>query len=450
MSTTGRRIIWFREVGREDGALVGGKGANLGEVTRAGIPVPPGFIITADAYFGFLQSGGLAERIASLLDNLDHRDNRRLNQVAEHLKQLVLDTPMPESLADEVRRAYRDLGEGPVAVRSSATAEDLPEASFAGQQYTFLNVEGAENVIRAVQGCWASLYEARAIFYRAEHGYDHLRVGIAVPVQRMVQSRRSGVLFTVEPVSSDRSKITIEAVYGLGEAIVSGEVTPDLYVVAKDGLTIIQKNVAEQPRLLVRRPDATSAGENNVWVDVPAEQRSAQKLTDPEIIELAQLGCRVEAHYGHPQDIEWAEEDGQFYLVQTRPVTTLREMKSTDEREEAAPVLLSGSPASPGVAGGPVRIVLTSADIDTVEQGDVLVAEMTTPDFVPAMKRAVAIVTDRGGRTCHAAIVSRELGVPCVVGTGTATTTLRAGQVVTVDGNVGRVYEGPAQTRLLW
>lgn len=451
MGTAVKSIVWFNEVGREDVPLVGGKGANLGELTRAGAPVPPGFIVTATAYTRFLQECGLSSTISSLLANLDHHDTRALNEAAHRVKQAILAAAMPNDLADEIRDAYRRLGEGLVAVRSSATAEDLPAASFAGQQSTFLNVDGAENVVRAVKACWASLFEPRAIFYRAERGFDHLKVGIAVPVQRMVQSERSGVLFTVEPVSGDRSKVTIEAIFGLGEAVVSGEVTPDLYVVAKDGFTIIQKNVVEQSRMLVRNRGGDGTGQNNLWIDVQPERRSAQKLTDDEIVQLAQLGCRIEEHYGYPQDIEWAAEGGQFYLLQARPVTTLQQVaEEAEPTTETAQVLLTGSPASPGVATGTVKIVLHPAEIDTVEPGDVLVAEMTTPDFVPAMKRSVAIVTDRGGRTCHAAIVSRELGVPCVVGTGHATTSLRAGQIVTVDGTRGEVYDGRAEARLRW
>jgi pyruvate,water dikinase len=301
---------------------------------------------------------------------------------------------------------------------------------------------GEENVVDAVRACWASLFEARAIFYRQEAGFDHLQVSIAVPVQKMVQSERSGVMFTVEPVTSDRRKITIEAIYGLGEGIVSGQVTPDLYVVDKETLQILEKTVAEQDRKLVRSREAAAAGDheaNNVWTEVPAEVRKAQKLTDQQILALAEIGKRVEQHYGHPQDIEWGIEGGQIFLLQSRPVTTVRDHGGADgdDGDEPAPVLLRGSAASPGVDVGPVKIVLDPSGIDQVKPGDVLVSEMTTPDFVPAMKRA-------------AAIVSRELGIPCVVGTGNATQVLKADQAVTVDGSLGKVYEGRAETRLAW
>jgi pyruvate,water dikinase len=450
-TATARPIVWFEEIGKEDIALVGGKGANLGELTRAGIPVPPGFVVTADTYFRFLEASGLKPRIIELLERLDHRDSAALARTSETIKDLILNAKIPADLRRQIESAYERLGGGLVAVRSSATAEDLPEASFAGQQSTFLNIEGADGVVNAVRACWASLFEARAIFYRAENHFEHMKVGIAVPVQRMVQSHRSGVMFTCEPVTSDTTKITIEAVMGLGEAIVSGSVSPDHYLVDKATLRIIEKTIGDQQRQLVLDPKATDPLQRNVWVDLPPELRGRQKLTDEEIVELARIGKKVEEHYGSIQDIEWAEEGGKFYLVQSRPVTTLQaEAGPAAVLVETAPVLLTGAPASPGVDVGPVRIVLDPSEIDRVQPGDVLVAEMTTPDFVPAMKRAVAIVTDHGGRTCHAAIVSRELGIPCVVGAREATKTLREGQIVTVDGSNGKVYEGRAEGALAW
>jgi len=358
---------------------------------------------------------------------------------------------VPQQIATEIKKAYRQLGGGPVAVRSSATAEDLADASFAGQQSTFLNVVGEDEVVDAVRACWASLFEARAIFYRVDKGFEHMKVAIAVPVQRMVQSSRSGVMFTLEPVSGDRSKITIEAVFGLGEAIVSGEITPDLYVLDKASLRILEKRVVNQERQFVRNPEAGAEDESNIWLAVPGELREQQKLSDKQIVALAAIGKQVEEHYDFPQDIEWAEDEGELYILQTRPVTALAVAEvEGEEAEETAPLLVSGSPASPGAAVGPVKIVLSSSEINRVKEGDVLVAEMTPPDFVPAMKRAVAIVTDRGGRTAHAAIISRELGIPCVVGAAGATTTLSDDQLVTVDGSQGKVYEGRAEARLAW
>ncbi len=439
MSRQSKAIVWFDDVNKEDVGLVGGKGANLGEMTRAQIPVPPGFIVTAEAYFEFVEDSQLTDRIRDLLEPLDPGDTRRLQEVAGQVKQLILDAPMAPKLADEIRGAYKRMGGGLVAVRSSATAEDLPNASFAGQQRTFLNVQGEDEVVVAVQGCWASLFEPRAIFYREQQGFDHFKVGIAVPVQKMVQSEASGVMFTLEPVTSDRSKIIIEAVHGLGEAIVSGEVTPDLYIIDKERLTIVTKKIGKQEWQLIKSQDGSK--EPNVQVPLSPSSQTKQKISDDDIVHIARLGKLIEDHYQFPQDIEWAKEDSEIYIVQSRPVTTIKEVAEVTA-EIDAPVLLSGASASPGMASGTVKIVYDAAQIDKVESGDVLVAVMTTPDFVPAMKRAVAIVTDRGGRTSHAAIVSRELGIPCIVGAVEATTLLADGQVITVDGSRGKVYEG--------
>lgn len=447
-----KAILWFQEIGKDDIAQVGGKGANLGEMTQAQIPVPPGFVVTSQTYYRFLDSAGLRPKIEELLAGLDHHDSDALQKASRQIKRLITDSTVPDDTARQIVDAYHKMGSGAVAVRSSATAEDLPTASFAGQQSTFLNVEGDAAVVEAVKACWASLFEARAIFYRVENGFEHMRVGIAVPVQRMVQSERSGVMFTVEPVSSDTTKIYIEAVCGLGEAIVSGQVTPDQYTVDKRNLQILKREVAAQDRQLIRGK-ASKGGEGEglsgiVWAEVPASDRQSQKLADDDIVKLAEIARRIEQHYGVPQDLEWAKEDSNLYLVQTRPVTTIRDAQEAEAVEETAPVLLEGSAASPGAEAGPVKIVLDASEISKVQKGDVLVADMTTPDFVPAMKRATAIITDRGGRTAHAAIVSRELGIPCVVGTGSATKDLRNGQIVTVDGSRGHVYEGRAEASL--
>ncbi|MFC1929811.1 phosphoenolpyruvate synthase [Chloroflexota bacterium] len=435
-----KSIVWFKEVTREDIPLVGGKGANLGEMTNAGIPVPPGFIVTAGAYFDFLEKSGNTGKIRDLLKPLDVHNSKQLQDVAVKIQKIIEDSPMPPDLAQEIKEAYVKMGKGLVAVRSSATAEDLPEASFAGQQATFLNIQGEEEVVTAVQECWASLFGARAIFYRQEQGFEHFKVGIAVPVQRMVQSESAGVMFTVEPTSSDRSKIVIEAVLGLGEMIVSGDVTPDHYLVSKDGLKILHKEVKRQEWTLIKAKGGKTK-DANIKVDLTPEEQAGQKITDEDILFLAKMGKRLEEHYKFPQDVEWAKANGEILIVQTRPITTIKEVAEA-AREITAPVLLSGSPASPGIASGPVKIVPDPSQIDKVYAGDVLVAEMTTPDFVPAMKRAAAIVTDRGGRTAHAAIVSRELGIPCVVGTEGATATLKDGQMITVDGSSGKIYEG--------
>ncbi|MBE0480863.1 MAG: hypothetical protein IBX68_07780 [Dehalococcoidia bacterium] len=299
-----RGLVWFEEIDKKDLPLVGGKGANLGELSRAGIPVPPGFIVTTESYLHFLEETGINEQIRLLLEPLNTNNSGQLNLVAAKIKDTISGARMPAVIEQEIREAYRRLG-GFVAVRSSATAEDLPEASFAGQQRTFLNIHGEDAVVAAVQGCWASLFEPRAIFYRHQQSIDHIKVGIAVPVQKMVQSEIAGVMFTVEPLTNEENKVTIEAVYGLGESIVSGEVTPDLYLVDKGSLTILEKNVAPQDWQLVKNPDGiANLDENNVRLPVISSLRSTQKLRDDEIVNLARLGLRIEKHYQFPQDIE--------------------------------------------------------------------------------------------------------------------------------------------------
>lgn len=444
MQKKDRAILWFSEVTKDDIPLAGGKGANLGEMSQAQIPVPPGFIVTATAFFNFMKGSGLAGKIKDLLEHLDTEDSSKLQQTASRIKELILNTPMPKETAEEIKQAYHKLGQGLVAVRSSATAEDLPEASFAGQQSTFLNVEGEDNVVSAVQKCWASLFEPRAIYYREQQGFDHLKVGIAVPVQKMIQSSTSGVIFTVEPITGDPNIIVIEAVYGLGEALVAGEVRPDLYMVAKDRMSIISKRISHQENRLVLNPGGKDE-EANIWQQVTPSKQEQQKISDSDILKLAEIAMRIEDHYQSSQDIEWAKENGEIYIVQTRPITTVG--TAQPEQEIDAPVLLIGDAASPGLATGPAKIIHSAQELDKVNRGDVLVTEMTAPDFVPAMKKAVAIITNRGGRTSHAAIVSRELSIPCVVGTGEATTTLSDGQTVTVDGSHGKVYSGAVTQR---
>ncbi len=439
-------IVWFDEVTKKDIPTVGGKGANLGELTNAGIPVPFGFIVTATAYFDFLKQTKITDKIRELLHSADVNNSKQLQQVAKKVQQVILAAKMPLKLAAEIREAYKKLGGGLVAVRSSATAEDLPEASFAGQQRTFLNLRKEKEVVAAVHGCWASLFEARAIFYREQQGFDHFKVGIAVPVQKMVQSEASGVMFTIEPVTSDQSKIVIEAIYGLGEAIVSGEVNPDLYVIDKERLIISSKKLSRQERKLTINPKAENEN-TNIWTSVPPSEQTQQKLSDTDIAKLAWIGKQIEYHYEFPQDIEWAREGRKIFILQTRAVTTIKETTEV-EPEIRAPVLLAGAAASPGIASGPVKIIPDASQIDRVYDGDIMVTEMTTPDFVPAMKRAAAIVTNRGGRTAHAAIVSRELGIPCVVGVEEGTTALSDGQVITVDGSHGKIYEGKVTRRI--
>ena len=460
MTTVKPVIRWFKDIGEGDPAArrqkrpwatmireAGGKAANLAEMVQSDIPVPPGFVVLSDTYFDFVRAGGLGPVIEEALRAVDVHRSGSLNAASASVKGAILGAEMPAGIASEIKAAYRGLGGGYVAVRSSATAEDLPDASFAGQQSTFLNVIGEENVVQAVKGCWASLFEPRAIFYRAENDFDHLSVGIAVPVQRMVNSEVSGVMFTVEPSTNDTSKILIEAIYGLGEGIVSGQITPDEYVVNKSSMTIDGDRSTvgvRQDWQLIRDGDIDGGAEgSNQKAIVDLDKREAPKLHQQEVLAVARLGEKLEKHYGHPQDIEWAMEGGRLHILQTRPVTTLMRMERGAKLEGVnAPVIAEGACASPGVASGHAVVIHGPGEIDKVREGDILVTEMTTPDFVPAMKRAAAIITDKGGRTCHAAIVSREIGVPCVVGTGNGSSLLSTGQMISVDATSGKVYEG--------
>ncbi len=446
-------VKWFEQLNNSSLQEAGGKGANLGEMANAGFPIPPGFVVVSDAYFKHLDHNNLRQQIKSILDGLNVDDNEKLNKASEDIKSLIFSGEMPPEIQQEVKSQYEKLNEKLgkecyVAVRSSATAEDLPTASFAGQQSTYLNIKGSDNVLEAVKECWASLFEPRAIYYRVQNKFEHMKVGLAVVVQLMVQSERSGVMFTVDPISQDRNVMTIEGAYGLGETVVSGQVTPDTYHVSKSDMRVMDKSVSKQSWMLIK------IGEKNERAEIREEAQQRQKLTDEQIIELAKIGKKIEDHYGSPQDIEWATSDGIIYVLQSRPITTLNKkeektaaekLSTVESRKQSitsAKVLLKGLAASPGVRSGKVRICKNAKEIDKVKQGDVLVATMTTPDYVPAMKKAAAIVTDQGGMTSHAAIVSRELGVPCIVGSGKATTELQEDMLITVDGEKGIVYEG--------
>ncbi len=436
-------VVWFSEVDKEDISLVGGKGANLGEMTKAGFPVPSGFIVTVNAYRTFLSEAKLEGKIRSILSDLDVGNSKQLEDASRSIHKLIVHAPFPVEIARAIIPSYLKLDSGIlknplVAVRSSATAEDLPGASFAGQQETFLNVHGEATLIEKIKEAWASLFTARAIFYRDTHKFDHFKVAIAVPVQRMVESDASGVMFTIDPVTNDKQTIVIEAIYGLGEMIVQGAVTPDHYEVEKSSLTIKAKGVKTQEKKMVRK------GSANAIVSLPKKEATKQKITDGQIIELAKLAKKLERHYFFPQDSEWAIEKGKVYIVQTRPVTTTGNKAISDKQQVISnkDILVKGDPASPGMGSGPVRLLSSPKEIHRIIAGDVLVAEMTNPDYVPAMRKAVAIVTERGGRTSHAAIVSRELGIPAVVGAKNARKTLKDGVVVTVNGSTGEVYRG--------
>lgn len=431
-------------VRKGDVAWAGGKAANLGEMINAGIPVPDGFVIATSAYRAFMTEHRLDEMMRELLTEVDIQNSADLARTASEIRRRIVSQNLSHDLTSDILRRYTSLDKGPVAVRSSATAEDMDNASFAGQQDTYLNVEGAVELIRAVRDCWASLFAARAIFYREEQGIDHIEVDIAVVVQQMVPSDVSGVMFTVDPAGNS-DEILIEAILGLGEPLVSGQLSPDAYSVSRQELRVLRRELTEQPWMLTRNASRPGSGKTLI----PKSRQSMQKLSDKQAIALAELGLRLEEHYGQPQDVEWAFVGEKLNILQSRPITTTQTPEaSPNEDLVTLDALVTGASASPGVVAGTVRIISDTSQIDEVLEGDILVAEMTTPDFVPAMKRAAAIVTDRGGRTCHAAIVSREMGLPCVVGTINGTTALQGISVATVDGGAGAVYEGDHHTML--
>jgi len=495
LSDTPMTVLWLDDVTATDFDSVGGKAASLGELTAAGLPVPPGFVVSAETYRSFLDDTGIAEELFDVVD-VDPGDSEALARAAERAQELIRETEMPESIRESILAAYDDLDDGAasVAVRSSATAEDLPDASFAGAQETFLNVDRSR-LLDSVRDCWASLFTQRAIYYRNKKGFDHDVVNIAVVVQRMVDAERSGVMFTSHPTTGD-SRVIVEAAWGLGEAVVSGAVSPDRYVVDRDTGEILSVDVSTKKVMHVRDEETGETIERAV----PEDKRDERVLSEADLERLVEMGQTVQTHYGDPQDVEWAIGDGEegavaddadsgthgdLFLLQSRPITTIDDGESagedgadtgatetagtadggtrTDESaaadsaaddsaatgsttddsdDDAGEVALTGFGASPGTVAGKVRIVRTLDHLDRVGEGDLIVAEMTTPDMVPAMERAAGIITDEGGMTSHASIISRELGVPAVVGTGDATETLSDGEVVTIDGDKGTVRRG--------
>jgi len=431
-------IAWFADLSAADVPRAGGKGANLGELTRAGLPVPPGFVILAGAYLDAMEAGGVRAEMRDLAATVDVDDAAALHAATTRIRELIQKAGIPAALATEIRAAYERLGAGlPVAVRSSATAEDSAEASFAGMNRTITNLAGAEAVLDGVVACWASLYGERVIAYRRSRGIG-AEPAIAVVVQEMVDSERSGVMFTADPASGDREIIVIEGAFGLGEVVVGGQVEPDTYRVAKDGPRLLDARIGVQTHKIVRGP---TGAEETIALD--RSDGGRRVLADDEVLDLARLGLRIEQHYGSPQDVEWALAGGECFMLQSRPITTLpSEHVAPGSGPAAEEVLARGLGAAPGVVSGRVRIMTDPAEGESLLTGEVLVATMTNPDWVPVMRRAAALVTDGGGMTCHAAIVSRELGVPCIVGTREATKVLRTGDTVTIDGRRGLVLAG--------
>lgn len=453
-------LLWFEQLERKDVDIVGGKSSSLGEMTaKTDVPVPYGFATTAYAYRYFIKESGLEEKMRSILSELtDIENSALLRDVSARLRDAIMAEKMPQDLQDAIGAAYVELGkrvgeENPyVAVRSSATAEDLPDASFAGQQDTYLNVQGAETIIAKVKECYASCFTDRAVYYREKQGFDHIEVALSAVVQMMVFSKTSGVMFTVNVATGDDNNILIEAAFGLGEYVVQGTVTPDNYTISKHDHKIIDRCVNEQDIMLVRKK-----GGDCEEVQVPEELRKVQTLTDEQILELADYAKKIEKHYGCYMDMEWGvdERTNKIWILQARPETVwsrrnkeggakVQESKSMTTTDHK--VIVKGLPASPGKVSGRVHVILDPSRIDEFKEGEILVTEMTAPDWVPAMKKAKAIVTDSGGMTCHASIVSRELGIPCIVGTKSrgeaATVTIPDGIDVTIDATHGVVYEG--------
>lgn len=430
-------VLWLDDIGLDDVLAVGGKGANLGELTRAGLPVPRGYVVTSRAFLDSLDGAGVREQLHGILAQIDPSDPAALAEGAAAAQRLLRETPVPTAIAEAVIKAYHELGQDvPVAVRSSGTTEDAGDSSFAGMNATFTNVRGTEALIVALRECWVSLYGERVVAYRASNSMREEPL-MAVVVQEMVPSERSGIMFTADPVTGATDRIVVEAVLGQGEAIVSGSVEPDTYVVDKSGPTVLDARVGHQSTEIVRGPDGA-----DLDVTLSPDQADARILDDATVVELASLALRIEAHYGRPQDIEWAAADGAIFIVQSRPITTLGTDPVETGPDEHGAILVQGLGASRGVVSGIVRVLTDPAQGAQLQDGEILVAPMTSPDWMSVMRRARALVTDAGGVTCHAAIVSRELGVPCVVGTGDATELLHDGQLITVDGTRGTVTAG--------
>jgi len=448
-------IKWFSELNKNSGNVAGGKGANLAEIYNLKVPVPPGFVVTAQAYDSFIKKAGIKEKIQELLKKINYEDTKQLEDITKQIRELIIKSKFPKEMEEEILESYENLDaknsnvqKGPamdilktasepifVAVRSSATAEDLADASFAGQQDSFVNVKGNTELLDKIRECFSSLFTARATFYRHKKGFEHLKVSLAVVVQEMIDSDKSGVIFSKDP-SYNNDNVHIEAVWGLGEGIVSGKITPDRYNVNRK-LKILDKKIANKKVALTR-----DSGGGKIEVKLKEEISNSQVLKQHEITKLAEIAMKLEEHFKKPQDIEFAIKKGEIYIVQTRPITTMEKRINKTSKELNGEVILTGIAASPGIAFGKIKILEKLEDLRKIIQGDILVTKMTNPDMVITMQKSAAIVTDEGGMTAHAAIVSREMGIPCIVGTQEATTKLKEGETITVDGYTGKIYKG--------
>lgn len=448
-------IKWFSELTKDSKAIAGGKGANLAEIYNLGIEVPPGFVITAQAYNYFIEKAGIKKEILKLLSKINYEDTKLLDETTSKIRELIVNSEIPKEMEEEILESYNHLDAQDldlanktaldilniasepifVAVRSSATAEDLAEASFAGQQDSFVNIKGNQELLIHIKKCFASLFTSRATYYRNKQGFKHEETSLAVVIQKMVDSMKSGVIFSKDP-SYKNENVIIEAVYGLGEGIVSGKITPDKYVISTE-LKIIDKKIADKKIAITRN----SAGGKTI-AKLNEERSNSQVLNDIEIRNLTETALKLEKHFKKPQDIEFAIEGENIFIVQTRPVTTMQKRIEKSTQEIKGEPILEGLAASPGIASGKIKIINNMQDLSKINQGDILVTKMTNPDMVVTMQKSAAIVTDDGGLTAHASIVSREMGIPCVVGTKDATTKLKEGEIITVDGYTGKIYKG--------
>ena len=456
LAVESKYIRWLSELNKNSGLIAGGKGANLAEMFNFKLPVPPAFIVTTKAYFHLIESSGIKESIYNILESIDVDDTEELETKAKEIRQIIINSDLPTDLKHEISEAYENLSVDKnlmqnagryaqhilkntaepvfVAVRSSATTEDLDDSSFAGQQETYLNVKGNSELMLAIKRVFASLFTARAIFYRKKRGFSKEKFSLAVVVQKMIDSEKSGVMFTKNPVNNN-TNVVIEAVFGLGEGIVSGMIKPDHYEVSEN-LKIVESKIADKKIALVR----DSQGDNK-QVNLTPRKSNEKVLEDSEIKSLANYAVRIEEHYGKPQDIEFALESGDIYIVQSRPITTLseraEESSESEEENKSKEIILSGLGASPGIASGKVKIIRNLNELSKIQKGDILVTEMTNPDMVVTMQKCAGIITDEGGIASHAAIISRELGIPCVVGTKIATEVLNEGEIIELDADNG-------------
>src|SRR3989344_4475338 len=453
-------IEWLSNLSKKDVGIVGGKGANMGEMYNAKFPVPQAFVVTTESFFYFLKEAKIEDEIKRLLKKIDVDDTDDLTMKAKEIRDLVSNAKMPENLKADILEAYDhfnvdlgDMKDSPgalailksarepvfVSVRSSATAEDLGEASFAGQQDSFINVKGNDELIEKIKKCFASIFTARSIYYRKKKGFDSL-VGIACIIQKMINSEKSGVMFSNNPVKNN-DDVLIEAVFGQGEGIVSGKIKPDQYIVSRE-LEIKEENFSDKKLAIIR----TSGGQTKT-INLSPEKSKSRVLKTHEIKQLAEYAIKLEKHYKKPQDIEFALEDDEIFILQTRPITTLGSKKGGEVQDLHGNVISTGLAASPGVASGIVKIISSMDDLGKIKQGDILVTTMTNPDMVVTMQKAAGIVTSEGGVTAHAAIVSREMGIPAVVGAENALDVLRDGEIITVDGFSGKIFSGKAENK---